>query len=300
MHLVPAPPQPVPIISRFDYVAVDAARRRVYAAHTGSQALLVVNADSGAVLGQVDVGPLHGVAVNPATGTVYTGDGTNGTVSEVNPRSLEVVRIVNLGKPIDAIAYDATRGRIYADEDSGNHLFVIDARSFRLLRTIITPGNDHEYLAVDPADGMLYQNIPDLNEFVVINPSTLRIVDVVHTPELTDDHPLQFDSRRGTVIVGGKNRRISIYDRSGRRLATGSMPSDVDQCSLDEGTGFVACAGAGRVWVVNVRSTVPHVVATLLVGGRAHTVAVDPATHDLWTVLVTPRGDEVQRIRLRP
>jgi hypothetical protein len=33
MHAV-APPQPVPILSGFDYVTVDPVRRRVYAAHT--------------------------------------------------------------------------------------------------------------------------------------------------------------------------------------------------------------------------------------------------------------------------
>jgi DNA-binding beta-propeller fold protein YncE len=64
-------------VSRFDYVAVDAARNRVYAAHTGSQTLLVVDGTSGSVLGQVNVGPMHGVAIDPADGSVYTGDGTD-------------------------------------------------------------------------------------------------------------------------------------------------------------------------------------------------------------------------------
>ena len=66
MPLMPVlPPAPAPILSGFDYVTVDAQRHRVYAAHSGNQALLIVNADSGAVLGQVRVGPLHGVAVDP-------------------------------------------------------------------------------------------------------------------------------------------------------------------------------------------------------------------------------------------
>jgi len=38
MPFVPViPPQPVPVYSGFDYVTVDAQRRRVYAAHTGSR-----------------------------------------------------------------------------------------------------------------------------------------------------------------------------------------------------------------------------------------------------------------------
>ena len=48
--LVPmSPPQAVPIFSGFDYVTVDPVHRRVYAAHTGSRALLVVDADDGTI-----------------------------------------------------------------------------------------------------------------------------------------------------------------------------------------------------------------------------------------------------------
>src|ERR1700674_1700677 len=92
MLIVPmAAPAPVPIFSWFDYVTVDAQRRRVYAAHAGSEALLIVNADSGLVLGQVDVGPVHGVAVDPVTGHVFTGNGGARTVSEVDPVAMKVL-----------------------------------------------------------------------------------------------------------------------------------------------------------------------------------------------------------------
>ena len=76
MPLVPAaPPQAVPVFSGFDYVTVDPVRRRVYAAHSGSRALLVVDADSGAIIGQVRVGPMNGVAVEPSTGVAANGIG---------------------------------------------------------------------------------------------------------------------------------------------------------------------------------------------------------------------------------
>jgi DNA-binding beta-propeller fold protein YncE len=300
MHLTAAPPQPVAIISHFDYVAVDAERRRVYAAHTGSNALLVVNADSGAVLGQVDVGPLHGVAVDPDSGTVYTGD-ESGAVSAVDTRSMQVVNSVTLGRPIDAIAYDPARKRIYADEDSGNHLFVLDAKKMKLIKTVITPGTDHEYLAIDPHSGDVYQNIPDLDEFVVIDPGSLQVVKTVKTPELKDNHPLQFDSVNSMIIVGGKNGRISVYDRRGNRLSTGTMPAGVDQCDLDAQAGLLACAAGGTISLLSVAGQgAPKVLAKLAVGGAAHTVAIDPRTRDLWTVLVTPHGDFAQRIYVKP
>jgi len=123
MTLLPvAPPVTVPIYSGFDYVTVDSARHRVYAAHSASQALLIVNADDGSVVGQVRVGPVHGVAVDPATGHVFTGNGTDDSVSEVDPVAMKVLRSADVGGAVDAIAYDASNGRIYADEDDGTHV----------------------------------------------------------------------------------------------------------------------------------------------------------------------------------
>src|SRR5271165_1072386 len=102
MPLVPIPPpHSVPIFSGFDYVTVAAQRRRIYAAHTGSEALLIVDADSGNVLGQVRVAPLHGVAVDPATGHVFTGDGTDNTVSEIDPVAQKVLRSADVAGPVD-------------------------------------------------------------------------------------------------------------------------------------------------------------------------------------------------------
>src|SRR5580698_7286559 len=56
--VVAAPPQRVPVFSGFDYVTVDEARHRVYAAHSASKRLLIVDAATGRVAAQVDVGPI--------------------------------------------------------------------------------------------------------------------------------------------------------------------------------------------------------------------------------------------------
>ena len=98
-----APPQQVPVFGGFDYVTVDAVHRRVYAAHGGSQALLIVDADTGK-MSQVRVGPMHGVAFDPASGHVFTGNGDDKSISEVDPETKKVLRSVDLPGLIDAIA----------------------------------------------------------------------------------------------------------------------------------------------------------------------------------------------------
>jgi hypothetical protein len=302
MSLVPVlPPQAVPVLSGFDYVTVDAQRRRVYAAHTGSQALLIVDADGGRVLGQVRVGPMHGVAVDPATGHVFTGDGESQTVSEIDPETKTVLRTASVAGNVDAIAYDPSNGRIYADEDDGTHVYVVDAKSMSSVGTIAVPGHKPEYLTIDPQTHRLYQNISDLSEVAVIDPKTLAVVKTIPTPQIARNHPLQFDPAYGHLLVGGQNGTIAAYDRDGTLLGTVAIQPRVDQCSLDRESHRMACAGSGKLTLIQDNASgAPTLVAQADVAEGAHTVGIDAKTGNLWIVWASPDGDFTQSFKVAP
>jgi DNA-binding beta-propeller fold protein YncE len=298
MPLVPAlPPQPVRVFSGFDYVTVDAARRRVYAAHTGSGSLLIADADSGKVLGQVRFAHLHGLAVDPQTGHVYTGDGESRSVTEVDPVAMNVVRSVDVDGVVDAIAYDPALHRIYADEDDGTHIYVVDSKTFKTVGTVNLPGHKPEYLAVDTKTHDVYQNIATDNEYVVVDAQTLAVKKTVKTPEIQNNHPLQFDSERGLVYVAGKNGVLSIYDRSGKRAGGGTVQHDIDQCSLDAAHNRLACFGGGQVTLSeNPPGASPNVVARYTAEPGVHTGAIDPSSQRIWMVWGGPAGDFIQAL----
>jgi hypothetical protein len=301
MPLLPAaPPQPVPIYSGFDYVAVDAARRRVYAAHSLSERLLVVNADTGEVLGQVRVGLVAGVAVDPATGHVYTGDGDSRSVSEVDPATMKVVRSVDVDGSIDAVAYDPSLHRIYADEDNGTRIFVIDSQTMKQVGTVALPGHKPEYLAIDPATHKVFQNIANLSEVAVVDPHTLTVVQTVATPGIENNHPLQLDPQRGHVYVGGTNGVLGVYDLNGKLLETVKYEGRFDQCSIDTTRHNLVCAGGGGLTIFNDSGHGVAQVASVQIAGGVHTVAVDVQTGYFWAVWATPAGDFVQSFKLQP
>ncbi len=306
MPLMPAiPPQPVTVYGGFDYVTVDAVRRRVYAAHTGSRALLVVDADSGKVIGQVRVGPLHGVAVDPVTGHVFTGDGDARSVSEVDPVALKVVRSVDVDGPVDAVVYDAGNGHVYADEDDGTRIFVIDGKTMKQIGTVTLPGHHPEYLAVDPATHDVYQNIASDDEFVIVDGTTLKVKQTVATPELTNNHPMAYDSGYKHVLVGGANGVLSAYTPSGTHLGSGQMQAHVDQCDVDSVTHTIACAGNGEVTLLlDTAHGTPVVMARVQVPPGVHTLAIDPKTERVWVVWSSrdpaAPGDFVQAFERAP
>jgi DNA-binding beta-propeller fold protein YncE len=289
-----APPAPVPVYSGFDYVTVDAQRRRVYAAHTGSRALLIVNADSGEVLGQVRVGPMHGVAVDPATGHVFTGDGEARTVSEVDPVTMKVVASADVDGTIDAIAYDPVLHRVYADEDDGTHLYVVDTTTMKQSASVPLPGHKPEYLAIDPKSHRVYQNIDDLGQFVVIDPKSLSVVQTVPTAGIEHNHPLQLDAKLGHVYVAGTTGLMAVYDLSGKLLYSTKFEGAFDQCDLDPQRHTLACAGNGGVTLFHDTGSALEQTGVQAITKGVHTVGVDSRTGNFWAVWATPSGDFVQ------
>ena len=278
------PPQPVPVFSGFDYVTVDAPRRRVYAAHSGSRALLIVDADTGKVVGQVRVGPMHGVAVDPATGHVFTGNGDDKTISEVDPVAMKVLRSVDVDGPVDAMAFDPANHHLYADEDDGTRVWVVDTGTFKVIKTITVPGHKPEYLAINPRNHEVYQNIDDLHEIAVIDGTTLAVTRTIPNPELQHNHPLQYDPGLGLIVAGGSNGVMSTYSPDGTKrgqLAAGRF----DQCDLDPAQHILACAGGGGVTRIAVA---PNGTLSILdktdVNPGVHTDAIDPRTHAVFAV----------------
>ena len=291
------PPVPVPILSGFDYVTVDSARRRVYAAHNGSSAVLIVDADAGTVLGQVKVGPLHGIAVNPADGHVFTADGFAGTVSEVDPVAMKVLRSVDLGATLDAMIFDAARSRIFVDEDDGPRVFLLDAKTLKRIATVKLPSEKLEYLAVDNELNQLYQNIDDKNSFAILDADTLKVKSYVKTPELQHNHPLQYDPGLKQIVTGGAGV-LSAYDRSGKKLGQ-TTTTRYDQCDLDAASHTMACAGGGVLAVFKLQAgAAPTKVAEITVPAGCHTVAIDGKARALWAVWAASDGDYIQRFKL--
>lgn len=301
MPLVPvAPPQPVPIYSGFDYVTVDAQRHRVYAAHEGSQALLIVNADNGNVLGQVRVGPLHGVAVDPVTGHVFTGDGEHRTVSEVDPVAMKVLGSADVDGLVDAIAYDSVMHRVYAAEDDGTHLFVVDTTTMKQTASVALPGHKPEYLAIDPKTHKIYQNIANLNEFVIVDPTSLSVIATIKTPDVDYNHPLQLDAVLGHIYIAGRNGVLATYDLSGKLLGTTKFQGGFDQCSVDTTRHNLACAGGGGLTTFHDDGSAVSIVGTQAIAKGVHTVGADEGTGNFWAVWASGAGDFVQAFKLSP
>lgn len=300
--IVAAPPVRVPVFGGFDYVTIDEARHRAFAAHTRSNRLLIVDTGSGAVAGQVEVGPMHGVAVDPQTGNVFTGNGTVDSLSRVDVTTMKVIASVSVPGHVDAIAYDPGRGRIYADQAGGGNVYVVDAATMKVVATMAMPATDLESPAVDPKTGTFYQNLANGGGFAIVDPQTLRVTSVVKTPEVENNHALVFAAGANQVAVSGVNGVLSAYTREGALAGSVGVQPHIDQCNTGSKGLLVACAGRGVVTVVAMNAgTAPTLVGRIDTGHTGiHTIGIDETTNDLWVVWSDESGDWVQRLRVQP
>lgn len=300
--VVAAPAVSVPVFGGFDYVTIDESRRRAFAAHTRSNRLLIVDTSTGTVAGQVDVGPMHGLAVDPQTGDVFTGNGTSDSLSRVDVSAMKVLASVAVPGHVDAIAYDPVHRRIYADQAGGGNVYVVDAASMRLIGSIAMPASRLESPAVDPRTGTLYQNLANGGGFAIVDPSTMQVAKVVKTPELRDNHALVFATGAGQLAVSGVNGVLSAYTPEGALAGSVDVQPSIDQCNTGSNGTLVACAGRGVVTVVAMHAgRAPTVVGRIDTGHAGiHTVGIDERTNDVWVVWSDSSGDWVQRLRVQP
>ena len=214
---------------------------------------------------------------------------------------MTVLRTADVAGNVDAIAFDPANGHIYADEDDGTHLYVVDATSMKSVGTVDLPGHKPEYLAVDPTSHAVYQNITDLTEIAVIDATSLEVTRTIPTPAIKGNHPLQFDAAYGHLLVGGQNGTVAAYDEAGKLLGTIAVQERVDQCSLDATTHELACAGSGMLTVVrDTPSGSPVAVGRVAIPKGAHTVGFDAKTDRAWIVWAQPDGDFVQGFGATP
>ncbi len=163
------------------------------------------------------------------------------------------------------------------------------------------PSDDLEAPAVDPQTGILYQNLANGGGFAVVDPETMKVVNVVKTPQLEDNHALVFAQAANQLLAIGVNSLLSAYALDGTLIGSIAVQPYIDQCSTGSKGRLVACAGRGIVTAVAVRSgAVPQIVGRLDTRhDGVKTVGIDESTNDLWIVWSDAKGDWVQRLRFQ-
>jgi DNA-binding beta-propeller fold protein YncE len=281
----------------FDYMLVDAPMHRLLVAHTGSQAFAVVNSDTGALETQIYLtGAPHGIAIDLKRDAYLVSTSLVPQVVVIGRHSLRIDAVIRMPGPVDAIALDTRRDRLYADEDNGQSIWVVDTAG-RIAETLKTP-QDSDKSEYDPASDRLYQNFTTINATFVIDAATSRVIDHWSTLPATKPHGIALDHARGRVYIAGTNGKLVALDvRTGKAISIANVARDVDQIAFDAKRSLIYCAsGDGLLSVVRADDAGLTHVSDVSVPLGAHTLALDPTTGAVWISYGTQRDDYVMKL----
>jgi DNA-binding beta-propeller fold protein YncE len=281
----------------FDYLETDDKYRRLLVAHSGSRTLDIIDLNNDSILRQEAVGEGHGIAVDIKDGKYFVGTSRPPYVVVIGRKFMVKDDQIQVGGPIDAVAFDPKNDMLYADRFDNQQVVVINGKSNKVY-TSIPIGGALEYIVYDPASDRIYQNVESTNSIAVIDPNLNRVVATWPIAPATEPHGLAVDSVTHRLFTAGANGKLAVVDTTtGAVIDSVDIAQEVDQIAFDPGRRRVYCASSiGLLSVVQETDTGARHLADITVPRRTHSVAVDPTTHNVWIAYGADDNDYVLKL----
>jgi YVTN family beta-propeller protein len=121
-----------------DAVMYDAATKQVFVFNNGSGTAVVINAETDAVAGNIEVGGAPEFAVTDAKGTVYNNNEDTNEITLIDTKSLKVKGHYPLApnKVATGLAIDIDNNRLFSACRDPKTLVVLDAASGKIIQTL--------------------------------------------------------------------------------------------------------------------------------------------------------------------
>lgn len=264
--------------SGWDYLATDAAARRLYVTH--GDRVQVVDLDTLGSVGEIaPLAGVHGVALAPELGQGFITNGKTAIITVFDLKTLAVLASWPAnGKNPDAILYDSATRRLCSFNGGSDNATVFEAATGKLAGTIAL-GGAPEFAAGD-GTGLVFVNIEDRDETVRFDARSLAITALWPLAPARTPSALAFDPVHRRLFVGCRSQQLVVLNAdTGAIVALLPIGKGVDAVSYFPAKGLVfASNGDGTLNVF--RQTDPdHYTALETVqtapGARTHAVDVN-------------------------
>ena len=269
----------------WDALTVDSAAQRLYVSHAAE--VVVIDLSHDKIIGEITNTPgVHDIAVAPRLNRAFVSDGRENKVAIVDTKKLGTVSKVDTGENPDAILFEPGQDEVYAFNGRSQSATVISARTGKAVATIPLGGKP-EFAAADPQAGRVFGNLEDRSEVAVIDTKTHAVVHRWPIAPGESASGLAIDVKNHRLFLGCHNQLMVMMDSaSGKVLATVPIGEGVDGAAFDPGThlAFAPCGQSATVTIAREDGDKLTVVQVLKTERGARTMALDPATHDIYLV----------------
>ena len=281
---------PVGGSAHWDYLKVDSEAHRLYLSH-GTK-VEVIDLDKGSVVGTIENTPgVHGIALAPKLGRVFTSNGQENKASIVDLKTLKTINKVTTGANPDSILYERVQNEVYTFNGKGKSATVFEPESGKVIATIDLGGKP-EYAVTDSQAGRAYVNIEDKSEVAVIDLKNHKVVSRWPIAPGEAASGMAIDLEHHRLFLGCDNKKMVMLDSAtGKVLATVPIGAGVDANAFDPGTQLAFSSNGEEGTTTIAKAAAPDkltVVQTLKTVVGARTMALDPQTHNIYLPAPTP------------
>jgi DNA-binding beta-propeller fold protein YncE len=268
----------------WDALTVDSKARRVYISR-GTH-VMVVDADTGAVVGDIpNTNGVHDIAIAPDLNKGFISVGRDDRVTIFDLKTLKVLGTAPSGKNPDLIIYDPASKRVFAFNGGSKDATSIDAKTGTVAGTIPLGGKPE--FAVSDEKGHVFVNIEDTSEIVRINSNTLAVENRWKIAPGKEPSGLAMDRKHRRLFSVCSNKLMVVVNADdGKVVTTLPIGDGPDGAGFDPETGFAFSSnGDGTLTVVHEDAPDKYsVIENVATPKRARTMALDPKTHQVYTV----------------
>src|SRR5438094_5321110 len=285
--------------SRFDYQSLEPASGRLFISHMGAGQLVVFDVRAGRVIANLDGFPtVTGVLAVPVEHRAYASATGDHAVVVVDDSTFRIVARIPGPRFPDGIAYVAEERRVFVSDAAGRQDFVIEAATNSLVARIEL-GGEAGNTQYDAGSHCVIVAVQTANQLAGIDPATAAIVrrvtldEAVRYPHgfyIDAPHRLAFIAGQESGTLGGLDPRILQLRQV---LPIGMAP---EAPAFDSALGRLYVAAESGVVAVFEERDGSLVQLGWYRAPRAHSVAVDPATHRVYVPLANVSGHPVLRV----
>jgi YVTN family beta-propeller protein len=276
-----------------DYLIVSPETHRLYAGYRTENKLVVVDTQTNSVVDSIGgLSRVCSIALVPERKLGFTSNRGDDTVGIIDLSTNKLLRKIPGGHGPDATIYNSTAKLVCVSNHEGRSITLIDSVSEK--SKTIPLGGLAEYVQADPKSGLIYQNLEDTSECVVIDPKKDAVVARYKTAPGHEPTGLALDSEHSRLFIACSNEKLIVLDNSTGKVIT-SLPigAGVDFAAYDAALQriYTANGGSGTMTVIHQDSPDGYTVLQNVPTHRgAHALAVDPETHRIY---VTYGGSEI-------
>ena len=268
----------------WDYFAVEPGTKRVFIPRDTH--MQIVGPDGQVIRDVSGMNGAHGIAFAPEIGRAFTTNGRAQSITVFDLKTLLQMRDVPTPDRLpDGILYEPVSKRVFTFNAPTHDATAIDATSFAAAGHVELAGKPETAQA--DGEGHVFVNIESKSELTEFDARTLRVMHTWPLAPCKEPSGLAIDVAHKRLFAGCHSGIMAVIDyTTGKVVSTFPIGQGVDATRFDAGTqlAFASC-GDGTITVAHEDAPDHYtVVQTIHTERGARTMALDPMTHQVYTV----------------